>query len=89
MAKYRGAAVGTGQGTAGDSSEHATVADGFAAIDAKSAKAVQTGAPSDALELVVASRRQLSACCGYPGDLYEAVLVHVQHFDLALHATPM
>jgi hypothetical protein len=34
-------------------SEHAAVAKAFAAIDALSAQMVRTGAPSDAIELVV------------------------------------
>ena len=35
-------------------SEHATVAEAFEAIDAIAAQAVRTGAPSDALEVLVA-----------------------------------
>jgi len=34
-------------------SEHATVAEAFAALDAMSAQMVRTGAPSDAIALVV------------------------------------
>ena len=34
-------------------SEHATVAEAFAALDALSAEMVRTGAPSDAIELIV------------------------------------
>jgi hypothetical protein len=39
---------------AGDrQSEHATIAEAFAAIDATSAAMMRTGAPSDAIELLV------------------------------------
>ena len=34
-------------------SEHATVAEAFAALDAMAAQAVRTGAPSNAIELIV------------------------------------
>jgi hypothetical protein len=34
-------------------SEHATLAEAFAAIDALSGQMVRTGAPSDAIELIV------------------------------------
>ena len=38
-------------------SEHATIAEAFAAIDAMVAQTVRTGTPTDALELVVVDER--------------------------------
>ena len=38
-------------------SEHATVVEAFDAIDALSAQMVRTGAPSDAIELIVVDER--------------------------------
>jgi hypothetical protein len=51
-------AVGPRQGPAGDQvSEHATVLEAFAAIDALSAQMVRTGAPGDMVELIVVDDR--------------------------------
>jgi hypothetical protein len=50
--------VGPRQGPAGDQvSEHATVLEAFAAIDALSAQMVRTGAPGDMVELIVVDDR--------------------------------
>lgn len=38
-------------------SEHATVGQAFAAIDSLGARMVRTGAPSDAIELIVVNER--------------------------------
>jgi hypothetical protein len=59
MAKYRVVYTrGTSQGPPGDTpSEHATVAEAFAALDAMSAQMVRADAPSDGIELVVVNER--------------------------------
>ena len=45
-------------------SEHATAAEAFAALDATSAQMLRTGAPSDAIEVIVVDED--GARCGGP-----------------------
>ena len=56
MAQYRVApSVGTDKGQQATlQSEHATIDEAFAALDAIRAQMARTGAPSDAIELIVA-----------------------------------
>ena len=61
--------LGAGQGLqATPQSEHATVAEAFAALDAISAKMMRTGTPSNAIELVVVDEngRQVERSDGSP-----------------------